>query len=69
MNIDFKNVKLYPLNIKAGQIYRAIGHINLYNTNAEFVGTIMVDVPKCRYEEIDQMLFALEQVAKEVDDG
>ena len=68
MNIDLKNVKLYPLNIEAEQIYRAIGHINLYNTNAEFVGTIMVDVPKCRYEEIDQMLFALEQVAKEVNE-
>ena len=69
MNIDFKNIKLYPLNIEAEQIYRAIGHINLYNTKAEFVGTIMVDVPKCRYEEIDQILTALERVVKEVDDG
>lgn len=67
MNLDFKNVKIYPLSEDMGQMYRAIGHINLYDAEEKIAGTIMVDIPKCHYEEIEQMLIAIDCVSKEVD--
>lgn len=68
MNIDFKNVTLYPLNIAGKQKYRAVGHIDLYNMEHEIAGSIIVDVPQCEYDEINQMLIALDCVTKEVDE-
>lgn len=68
MNLDFKNVKFYPPSGDMGQMYRAIGCIDLYDTEGKIAGTIRVDVPNCRYEEIEQMLIAIDCVSKEVDE-
>lgn len=60
MKIEFNNLSFYPLNDNTKELYHAIGHIDLYNHQGEIKGTIMVDVPKCFYDEYNQELIALE---------
>ena len=61
MRIEFNNLSFYPFDGNAKGLYHAIGYINLYDREGAIKGTIMIDVPKCFYDEYNQELIALEE--------
>lgn len=59
MNIESDNLKLYLLD-DTQQLYHAVGHISLYNMEEKIVGTIMIDIPRCCFDEYNQKLIELQ---------
>lgn len=58
MKIDVRGLKFYPVN-NFNKVYRAVGHIDLYNVKGEIEGTFMIDIPRCIYDISNNELIGL----------
>lgn len=59
MKIEADNLKLYLLD-NTQQLYHAVGHVSLYNMEGKIAGTIMIDIPRCCFDEYNQKLIGLQ---------
>lgn len=59
MKIEADNLKLYLFD-NTQQLYHAVGHVSLYNMEGKIVGTIMIDIPRCYFDEYNQKLIGLQ---------
>lgn len=61
MNINVYGLKFYPSE-NDNKVYRAVGHIDLYNANGKIEHTLTIDIPKCIYDVSNNELIGLETI-------